>query len=234
MKVPSKRTPVRKCLDGAGFSCRMFAMHEDDPRLVELGRKFDVGRIGLVQAEGRLIDTEAFLNLVRVDVTFEDYSSDRFLRRLLARIEAQDGRKGGRLSKLVFPDGVSDITKRQGDAQVEKMRALEARLATIQDWDDALNQMAALIVRRTRYENALAQRLAAERQVVTERANRDGTKERFLDLYAEIAAQVRSIFPRDRRTQDLFFDDLSPRSRRYAGEPDGELPDEPADDDETP
>jgi hypothetical protein len=230
MKVPSKRTPVRTCLDAAGYSGRMFAKHSDDSRLVELGTRFGGGRTELAEAERRLIAAEENLNLVRVDVAFEDYSSDRCLRRVLARIEAVDGRKGGRLSKLVFPDGLSDVTKRTGTAQVERMRAVEARLAALQGWPDALNQSAEVMVHRMSYESAIEQRLAAERQVVTARVERNAAKERFLNLYAEIAGQIRSIFPRDKRMQDLFFDDLGARTRRYAGEPDDDESDEPADD----
>jgi hypothetical protein len=232
MQLPSKRTPVRKCVAAAGFSCRMLAKHGEDPRLAELGLRFEGGRTELIQSERRLLDSEDHLNLVRVDVMFEDYSSDVFLRRLMARAEAEDGRKGGKLSKLLFPDGLQDITKRKNAAQVERMRQLEARLAEVQDWDEAAGLATELGGYRGRYEVALGVRLEAERQVVTERARRDATKERFLDLYAEIAAQIRSIFPRDRRMQDLFFDDLSVRSRRYAGEPGDDLPDEPGEDDD--
>jgi hypothetical protein len=44
-------------------------------------------------------------------------------------------------------------------------------------------------------------------------------KEDFLDVYAEIAARVKAEFPRDRKMQDLFFDDVT-----FAGQ------DTPADD----
>ncbi|HWN69020.1 MAG TPA: hypothetical protein VNM90_15385 [Haliangium sp.] len=230
MKLPSKRTPVRTCLNAARYSGRMFAKHSDDPRLPELGRRFDAGQAELAEAERRLAEAEANLMLVRVEVKFEDHSSDQFLRRLLAYAEAKDGRKGGKLSKLLFPNGVQEITRLQTGAQVEKMRGLEARMAEVQGWDEALIRLGELAVQRARYESAIEMRNEAERQVVSARAARNAAKERFLDLYAEIAGQIRSIFPRDRRMQDLFFDDLSPRKRRYAGEPDDDLPEEPADD----
>lgn len=229
MKLPNKRTPVRRCLAAAGYSSRMMAKHADDPRLVELGGRFDAGRAELAQSQRQLEDAEENLALVRVEVEYEDYVSDRFLRRLLARAEGVDGRKGGKLSQALFPDGLTDITRRQGAVQVEKMRALEARLAAIQDWADAPALNTELIARRTSYEGAVTLRLEAERQVVTARANRNAAKERFLDLYAEIANQIRAIFPRDRRKQDLFFDQLSASPRRYDEEPDDDLPDEPDD-----
>jgi hypothetical protein len=231
MKLPTMRTPVRRCLGAAGFSCRMLAKHSQDARLVELGVRFEAGRTELAAAQRRLVEAEDNLTLMRVDVKFEDHSSDRFLRRLLARIEAEDGRKGGRLCKVLLPEGLGDITRRRNAAQVERMRGLEARLAAIQDWADAATLAVDLAGHRGRYESALDVRLAAERLVVTERANRNAAKERFLDLYAEIAAQIRSIFPRDKDMQDLFFDELEPASRRYAGEPGDDLPEEPVDDD---
>jgi hypothetical protein len=232
MKVPSKRTPVRTCLNAAGFSCGMLAKHTGDPRLPELGQRFSAGRTELAQAQRRLVDAEEALTLVRVEVKFEDHASDQFLRHLVARAEAADKRKGGKLSKLLFPAGLNDVTKLTGASQVEKMRALEARLTEIQGWDDAMDLLAELIVHRSRYDGAIELRDEAERQVVIAREARNVAKERFLDLYAEIAGQIRSIFPRDRRMQDLFFDDLSVRSRRYAGEPGDDLPDEPGEDDD--
>lgn len=231
MKLPTKRTPVRRCLNAAGFSCRMLAKHTHDPRLVELGVRFEAGRTELAAAERRLEEAEENLTMMRVDVKFEDHASDLFLRRLLARIEAEDGGKGGKLCKMLLPDGMSDITKRLGAVQVERMRGLEARLAAAQGWDEAATLAAELGERRGHYEAAIEARTAAERLVATERVNRDAAKERFLDLYAEIAAQIGAIFPRDKRMQDLFFDDLNRRSRRYAGEPGDELPDEPGEDD---
>jgi DnaJ-domain-containing protein 1 len=234
MKVPSKRTPVRTCLNAAGFSCGMLAKHTGDPRLPELGRRFASGRTELAQAERRLVEAEENLTLVRVEVKFEDHSSDQFLRHLQSLAEAADKRKGGKLSKMLFPAGLNDITKPTGATQVERMRALEARLVQVQGWDDAAGLLAELIGHRTRYEGAIEMRNEAERQVVIARAARNAAKERFLDLYADIAGQIRSIFPRDRRMQDLFFDDVDPRRRRYASEPDDELPEEPADDDDAP
>jgi hypothetical protein len=83
-----------------------------------------------------------------------------------------------------------------------------------------------------RRERPDAARLAAEGQVVASRAARDMAKERFLDLYAEIAAQIRSEFPRDRDMQDLFFDTVIHRARRVEDAPEDELPADPEGEDD--
>jgi len=38
-------------------------------------------------------------------------------------------------------------------------------------------------------------------------------KEDFLDVYAEIANRIRSLFPRNKPKQDLFFDAVTNRVR---------------------
>lgn len=230
MDIPTKSTPVQRCVDLAAYSSRMLMKHGDDQRLAVLGVRFEAGRLDLVAAERDLGDAKQTLVMVRVDVVFENHASDKHLRRLMNRVEIADGRKGGRLSDRLFPNGVRDITRRQGQPQVERMRALEARLTALQDWADAPTQLGELTSHRETYETALASRSTAERQVVTSRAARNAAKERFLDLYAEIAGQIRSIFPRDRRLQNLFFDAVAKPSRGRVDEPDEEVPEEPADD----
>ncbi|MBI4950924.1 MAG: hypothetical protein HY908_02745 [Myxococcales bacterium] len=57
-------------------------------------------------------------------------------------------------------------------------------------------------------------------------AERDAVKEDFLDVYAKIAAGVRGLYPRDRTTQDLFFDEVTSSADVEVDEPDE--PDAPA------
>jgi hypothetical protein len=181
----------------------------------------------LVQAERALADAEEALNMARVDVMFEDHASDQYLRHLQGQAHSADGHKGGRFATTLFPDGLTEITRRQGPAQVKLMREVEGRLENMTTWPEAMTNLAGLIVRRSNYEAAVEARTEAERNVTRARAARDAAKVRFLDLYAEIAARIQGAFPRNRRMQNLFFDVIRTRTRAGAGEPDESVPGEP-------
>jgi hypothetical protein len=232
MQVPTRKTPVKKCLALALFAGRMMAKYEDNPRMVELAARFAAGRVSLADAQRALEAAEEALTVMRVDLRFEDHASDQWLRQFRSQVEIADGRKNGRLGARLLPDGTLDITRRYGAAQVAKMRELEARLAAAPEWSGAPVQLTGLAVHSTRYEAAVAARLAAEGQVVASRAARDMAKERFLHLYAEIAAQIRSELPRDRDMQDLFFDTVIHRARRVEDAPEDELPADPEGEDD--
>ena len=217
------KTPVETCLDDAAYTICMLSKYPENTVLVELGQRLTAGRTELAQAARVVEDAEETLLVARVEVKFEDHASDEWLRRLHNQAQAADGHKGGRVSTTVFPDGLSEITRRQGPAQIKLMRDVEGRLEHMTDWPDAPGQHAALIVRRTGYEAALQARSAAERQAKDARTARDAVKGRFLDLYAEIAGRIQAEFPRNRRMQELFFDTSRTRRRPRVGGP-GETP----------
>lgn len=227
MEVATTRTPVPTCVAAAGYTIRMMAKHPEYPVLGELGQRLAGGRTELVQAERAVGDADEALMLARVDVTFEDHASDQWLRRLQHQAQSADGHQGGRISTTLFPDGLTDVTRRQGPGQVKRMRELEGRLEHVTTWPEAMTQLAGLIVRRTSYETAVDARTEAERGLTRARAARDAAKTRFLDIYAEVATRIQSEFPRNRRMQDLFFDTLRTRTRAGVEEPDETLPGEP-------
>ncbi|HWN70145.1 MAG TPA: hypothetical protein VNM90_21045 [Haliangium sp.] len=227
MQTLTKKTPVPVCLSAAGFTIRMMTKYPESPTMTELAPRLGAGRTELAQSERAVADAEEALMLARVDVMFEDHASDRYLRRLQNQAQSADGHKGGRISTTLFPDGLSEITRRQGPTQVKRMRELEGRLEPLTTWPEAMTHLAGLIVRRTSYEGALDARTEAERVLTRARATRDAAKERFLDLYAEIAGRIASEFPRNRRMQDLFFDTIRTRTRAGAEQPDETLPGEP-------
>lgn len=58
---------------------------------------------------------------------------------------------------------------------------------------------------RLDYENALKARKNGYDAEALARAARNLAKEEFLDVYAEVAGRIEAAFPRDKKTQDLFF-----------------------------
>ena len=59
--------------------------------------------------------------VARIDVRYEDHASDEWLAVLQRHAQIVDGHKGGRLNTTLFPDGLNDITRRQGASQVKRM-----------------------------------------------------------------------------------------------------------------
>jgi hypothetical protein len=233
MRLITMATPVHKCREAADHAVHMLAKFPENPRLSELSRRLGQGFLTLETAELALQAAERAAVRTRIDVRYENHVSDLCMRRVKNQVEAQDAYRGGRVTTLVS-DGTPDFTRLQGQAQVDAMRAVELRLAGAQDiWPGATVEQAKVAEYRVRYEVALDAREQDKRTIGETRVNRNTAKERFVQLYAEIASLVKAEFPRDRRMQNLFFLDLS---RPQAGAPDDELddgdelPEDPAED----
>jgi hypothetical protein len=234
MQLITMATPVHKCLELAGHAVHMLAKFPENPRLGEMSRRLGDGSRTLEAAELVLQAAERAAALTRIDARFENYLSDQCMRRVKKHVEAQDARRGGRVASLVS-DGSPDFAKLQGKTQVDAMRQFELRLVGVQDiWADAPAQLAEVTAHRVRYEAALDAREQSKRAVAEARVSRNTAKERFVQLYAEIASLVKAEFPRDRHTQDLFFIDAYPQRGSNGADGDdiddgdeGELPGSP-------
>lgn len=231
MALPTTKTPVPACLAAAAYTIQMIAKHPEEAALAGPGQRLGEGSAGLAQAERGVEDAEAALLRTRVDLKFEDHASDQFLRRLHHQAQSADGHKDGRIARTLFPDGLTEITRRLGSVQVKRMRDLEGRLEHLNGWPEAMTQLAGLMVRRSSYESAIEARTAGEQVVARARAARDAAKMQFLDTYSEVEAHIRAAFPRNRRMQELFFETVRYRRRGGDDEPDETLPGEPAGDD---
>ncbi|MBI2377258.1 MAG: hypothetical protein HYV07_24875 [Deltaproteobacteria bacterium] len=91
-----------------------------------------------------------------------------------------------------------------GQTEVDE---LEGRLDA-SSWSGAPAEKAKIVALRTEYENALEARRAGRHACSDLRAVRDGVKEDFLNVFAQVAARVKAEYPRDRKLLDFFFDDL--------------------------
>jgi hypothetical protein len=230
MIMPNRDTPVPRCLELALYTEHMLGKFPENPRLVVLSARMREGGGALEAAHLAHENEYRVLERMRIDVDFENYLSDARVRRTRKMVELEDGHAGGRIASQVFSAGSLDMSRIQGARQIEAMRTLELRLLNVQDiWPGAAAELAEIVVRRSRYSAALDAREACKRRIVELRLARDAVKERFLQLYAEIASLVQAEFPRDRKTQELFFRDAY--ERRPAATPDdlGE-DDEPAGD----
>jgi hypothetical protein len=228
MIMPDENTPVERCAEMSAYTEHMLAKFADNPRLVALIPRLGTSRDTLEAADLALRSEQRALMRLRIDVDFENYLSDRRVRRTRKMVEMHDGRRGGRIAAQILPDGSLDFSRIQGAKQIEAMRALEARLAATGDiWPEAVSELGDITQHRMRYGAAISARDEGLQRVKDLRTTRNAARERFLQVYAEVVSLVAAEFPRDRETQELFFLDARERPGR-SGDGD-ELPEEPGD-----
>lgn len=246
---PNQKTPVARCQELGLYTEHMLGKFPDNPRLAALAVRMRAGNGALETADLAYRTELRALMRLRIDANFENYVSDRRVRRTRKAVEMDDGRRSGRIAAQVLSGGSLDFSRIQGARQIEEMRSLETRLVAAQDiWPEALNEMADIAQHRMRYGTAVAARDEGLRRVKDLRLQRNAAKERFLHLYAEIVSLVEAEFPRDRATQELFFlsayekagrssedgepgedgEDIGDGEELENGEPGDELPAEPA------
>ncbi len=236
MQVPSEKVPVARCLALAGYSERMLGKFPLNTTLAALSGRMRTNARSLEDTEALLTRRRAEIVLLRVDLRFEDYSSDGRVRRTFKLAEIVDGRSRGRLSSQLFPDGLKAITRRFGEKQIEYMIDLELRLDAVVDiWPEAAAERDAVAEHRARYQAALQARTDKENEIRSALTARNAARVRFVEQYAEIAHRVKAEFPGDKVTPELFFDKVRTRAAAAAtsvdgetGEGTGDAPAEPA------
>ncbi|MDI1451725.1 hypothetical protein [Polyangium sp. 6x1] len=213
MQSPTPATPVSKCLDLASYSACMLGKFSSHAAFAALEGKMCQGAAELAAAQAEYEKAVKAILPKRVDVKYENYVSDRRIRLSQQKVEIADGKRNGRIATLVFPEGSAPITRLVGASQVEAMTDLEGRLAAAQSlWPEAEAEKVELGAFRQRYQSALENRQIAGQKARDLRAARNAAKDKFLTMYAEVMARVEAELPRDKVTQELFFDEVRTRS----------------------
>jgi hypothetical protein len=153
-----------------------------------------------VRAQG--VYRERVLDLIepRVEVKMVDLKADDVVRSV--KRLAEDAKVADR----IFPFGVMPIVKPVGQSEVDELQKLEERISGSIGWADKDAAQARIAAVRGEYETALGRRRAALSASGSARALRDSTREEFVNLYASAMGTVKALFPRDKATQDAFFD----------------------------
>ncbi len=228
MQAPTMNTPVSKCVELSTHAARMLGKFTHVPALLELAIKMTAAGAELSAGQVAYEDAVKAILPTRVDVKYENYVSDRRIRLVQQKVEIADGRRFGRIAGLVFPEGSSPITRLVGDSQTKAMQDLEGRLAAVVPlWPDAQSEWDAVALHREQYEKALSDRNSAGQAARDKRAARNAIKQQFITTYVEIMSRVEAEFPRDRVTQDLFFDEVRTKSALAAA--DASADEEPGD-----
>lgn len=232
MQTPSMKTTVSKCLELATYSIRMFGKFSSNVALTNLAQEMIAAKTKLDTAQQQYETAVREVLPARVDVKYENHVSDRRIRLTQQKVEMADGKKGGRIAGLVFPDGSTPITRLLGDSQTKAMSDLEGRLeSAVSLWPEAATEKADITKHREAYVAALKYRNDLGQAVRDKRALRNAAKEIFITKYAEITSRVAAEFPRDSVMQDLFFDEARSKSALAEADADGE--DEAANDETT-
>ena len=208
MQQPLLSTPVAKCETLARHLVASIRRYiavfapggEVRAQLEALAARIAAGSVELMTAQG--VYRERVLDLIepRVEVKMVDLKADDVVRSV--KRMAEDAKVADR----VFPFGVVPIVKPVGQTEVDELQKLEERISGAINWAEKDAAQARISAVRAEYTAALGRRRAALSASGSARALRDSTREDFIDLYASAMGTVRALFPRDRATQDAFFD----------------------------
>lgn len=224
--LPTMRTPIERCEEKSLHTQAMLSKFSDVTALMGLDTILASATNTLLARQSELVAKRKALILLRVEVAMCDRVSDKVVRACQKRAEIEDGKAGGRITTTLFPNGSTPIIKPVGSTQVDEMRQLEGRYDNVASiYSGAADDRSKVATERTRYESALVARKNGIEQVTQARAARDLSKEEFLDVFVEVAARIQAAFPRDKKTQELFFlkdaaarDDDEPETSSGEGE----------------
>lgn len=218
MALPSRKTPIARCENASAFTqgaLREYPiLFKSEPdraaRFESLAGGLQAATLPLTAAQ---TDYRAAVLAViphRVRVKLADLRSADVVRSV-KRAAEEAGRD---VFAIVFPGGIEPIIKPMGQTEVDELRKLEDRIAAATTWPERDAHRARVVEVRKQYEKALEGRKAAMLEAANRRVIRDAIKEDFLDVFAEVAAAIEGEFPRDRRRQSVFFEDVSRGKKR--------------------
>ncbi|MDI3287127.1 hypothetical protein [Polyangium sp. 15x6] len=204
--LPNAKTPITRCELKSLYTRTMLGKFSDVAALNGLAAKLEDATNALLAREQAYNQQIKELIVIRVEVKFTDRLADQVVRLALKRAEIEDGRPGGRIVSTLFPGGSTPIIKPVGGTQIKEMRALEGRYTEIAAiYPAGSAELDKITAHRHRYEQALEARKLGMEAAAQARAARNLAKEEFLDVFAEVANRIKAAFPRDKKTQDLFF-----------------------------
>lgn len=159
---------------------------------------------------------ERMMILPRVALRFSERRLETAIRRVSNVAESIDGKEGGKVWRALFPNGLNAETRPRSAAQRAAADALMNRLTTQTLTEPLRSEHVPLL--RVAIDD-LAAKLAARKDAADALglafAQELAAREDFVRAYDASAGAIRAQFPRDRETQDLYFDSF--RSSRRGG-----------------
>ncbi len=148
----------------------------------------------------------------RQDVRFGDYNADSVIRSYQAAAKIADGGRVGPISKAVLRDGVSKVVAPAGARQLPALEEVisdlnNARVEGIEAFRDA--QLPTLEGARTRLDTAVTTYQDARKAYLDAFAVEKALRDEHRLAVDAMMGTVRSLFPGDKRTQDIIFPDVT-------------------------
>lgn len=210
MAIPSKGTPIPRCIQAACYTERMLQKFPQRPALIAAAQTLSASRIYLKQCWQDVAEADMLSIYARADLVYTDHIADGGVKEAQRQAKSADGPENDRICQAVFKDGITPIVRPVGQAQCDEMRKLEGRLeAAAPLWSDAAKVKGDIEKYRSDYELMLSQRRDAKLLAFNKRAVRDMAKEDLLDVFAKVQGIVKTEFPRNKAMQDMFFMELS-------------------------
>lgn len=175
----------------------------------------------LVHAKARE-DAEDALVPVRVRLVFLERAAERALRVTANSASTLDGKRGGAVHSALFPDGINPETRPKGPGQVEAMVRVINRLTTSSVAEPLrAEQLPRLNAAKAALEEGLRLRKVATEALGAAYAAELSSREDFVRAYDGNAGAIRQHFPKDKESQDLYFDTFT-SSRTVTGDDDAD------------
>lgn len=149
---------------------------------------------------------------VRVALRFAERNVERELRALSGACVSVDGKKGGAVQALLFPNGLNAETRPRTHKQLEAARRVLNRLRTSTPAEPLrATSEPRLLAATNALEAALDARKTANEVLGAAIAAEFSSRDDFVRAYDANAGAIRQRHPKDKETQDLYFDAITTR-----------------------
>lgn len=214
METPSATLASERLLPLGEYHLAALA---ETAELSDLHATFLVAHTELDRVARERVAAERAIIAVRVAIRFAERALERQLRATSAGAAALDGKQGGAIQGVLFPNGLNAETRPRTAKQVEAAQRVLNRVhtATLAEPLRASHEEA-LITRTNALSRALDARKAAYATLGAAIAQELSCRDDFVRAYDANAGAIRQRFPKDKETQDLYFDAVSSRKAEDA------------------
>ena len=157
-------------------------------------------------------DAEDALVPMRVRLVFLERAAERALRVTANSASTLDGKRGGAVHSALFPDGLATETRPKAQRQVDALERVINRLTTSTLAEPLrAEHLPKLTAAKAALEAGLLARKTGVVAVGAAMAAELSTREDFVRAYDGNAGAIREHFPKDRESQELYFDAINVR-----------------------
>lgn len=202
-----------KKLDGIGrWHGAALQQFEETLPLIE---EFNIVHQVLISTNEKVVEALNALLGPRMAIALGELKVDKVIRKVSAGCQMIDGGRGVTF-RAVFPNGMTPVVQKTGARQVDEIDALNDRVKgrSLGDNETLAPILTELNEECDKLRDALKQRKAAYSKLSEARSAHMEAREDFCSIYDKDIGLIRSLFPRDRSTQEFFFERGDSRSEK--------------------